>query len=285
MAKDGQNSNYDTPSYYCKSRKQHPVRFTRGYGSLRMRPFVREPLQCFNCQKFGHQARTCRSGHRWETRIEPVQGQQKSHTKVRKLWTGACHHQSALPQETGSREQSKDFAHTITENTYNQTSQQKPSPHSIEKRMGNTDRTGSGITALFRKNINSTNQNHRGTNESKYQTTKTNSKELNTKNNAEQEVGTGKGGILPTTNDQCLDKVLRTINEGVSGSYVSELDKIVTFRTIGQSIPTSQLGTNTTNRRRTNGRCPRYNTHCTHRCNISTQEDFYREHLSSTCTQ
>ena len=41
--------------------KQHPVRFTRGYGSFRMRPFVREPLQCFNCQKFGHQARTCRS--------------------------------------------------------------------------------------------------------------------------------------------------------------------------------------------------------------------------------
>ena len=26
-----------------------------------MRPFVNRPLQCFNCQKFGHQARTCRS--------------------------------------------------------------------------------------------------------------------------------------------------------------------------------------------------------------------------------
>ena len=70
---------------------------------------------------------------RWKTRTEPVQGQQKSHTKVRKLSTGACHHQSALPKETGSREQSKDFAHTSTQNAYNQTSQQKPSPHSIEK--------------------------------------------------------------------------------------------------------------------------------------------------------
>ena len=41
--------------------KQHPARFTRGYGSFRMRPFVSRPLQCYNCQKFGHQARTCRS--------------------------------------------------------------------------------------------------------------------------------------------------------------------------------------------------------------------------------
>ena len=41
--------------------KQHPARFTRGYGSFRMRSFVSRPLQCFNCQKFGHQARTCRS--------------------------------------------------------------------------------------------------------------------------------------------------------------------------------------------------------------------------------
>ena len=66
-----------------------------------------------------------------------------------------------------------------------------------------------------------------------------------------------------------MDKALRTIP----------------FRTIGQSIPTSQQGTNTTNRGRTNGRCTRNNTHCTHRCNISTQEDFYREHSSSSCTQ
>ena len=41
--------------------KQHPVRFTRGYGRFRLRPFVSRPLQRFNCQKFGHQARTCRS--------------------------------------------------------------------------------------------------------------------------------------------------------------------------------------------------------------------------------
>ena len=121
---------------------------------------------------------------------------------MRNLWTGACHHQSALPTETGSREQSKDFAHTSTQNTYNQTSQQKPSPHSIEKLMSHTDHTRSGKTVLFKTIIYSTNHNHRGTNESKYQTTKTNSKELNTKKNAEQEVGTGKGGIRPTTNHQ-----------------------------------------------------------------------------------
>ena len=87
--------------------------------------------------------------------------------------------------------------------------------------MGHTDHTGSGKTALFRTTVNSTNHNHPGTNEIKYQTTKPNSKAFNTKNNAEQEVGTGKGGILLTTKYQCLDKALRTINEGVSSSYVS----------------------------------------------------------------
>ena len=107
-----------------------------------------------------------------------------------------------------------------------------------------------------RTTINSTNHNHRGTNESKSQTTKTNS------NNAEQEVGTVKSGILPTTNDQCLDKALRTINEGVSGSYVRKPEKTVPFWAIDLSIPTSQQGTNTTNRERTNRRCTRNNTHC-----------------------
>ena len=40
------------------SGKQHPARF-RGYGRYRMRPFVKAPQQCFNCQSFGHMARTC----------------------------------------------------------------------------------------------------------------------------------------------------------------------------------------------------------------------------------
>ena len=119
---------------------------------------------------------------------------------------------------------------------------------------------------------------------SKYQTTKTNSKELNTKNNAEQEVGNGKGGIRPTTNHQCRDKTLRNINNRVSDSSVSEPDKTAPFRTIGQSIPTSQQATNKTptKRGRTNGRCTGNNTYCTHQCNISIKEDFYREHSSST---
>ena len=38
-------------------------------------------------------------------------------------------------------------------------------------------------------------------------------------------------------------------------------------------------------RGRTNGRCTGNNTNCTQRCNISTKEDLYRKHSSSTCTQ
>ena len=41
------------------SGKQHPAGFSRAYGSYRMRPFVKAPQQYFNCQRFGHMARTC----------------------------------------------------------------------------------------------------------------------------------------------------------------------------------------------------------------------------------
>ena len=41
------------------SEKQHPARFSRGYGSYRMIPFLKAPPQCFNCQTVGHMARTC----------------------------------------------------------------------------------------------------------------------------------------------------------------------------------------------------------------------------------
>ena len=129
--------------------------------------------------------------------------------------------------------------------------------------------------------VNSTSHNQQCTNGRKYQTT--NSKELS----AEQEVGTGKGGNRPTTIHQWMDKAICTINEGISGSYVSEPDKTEIFRTIGQSIPTKQQATNTTPAKqgRTNRRCTGNNKHCTNRGNIPTKEDFNRNHSPSTYTQ
>ena len=41
--------------------KEQPARFTKGHWCFRMRPFVKGPQQCFNCLRFGHHARTCRS--------------------------------------------------------------------------------------------------------------------------------------------------------------------------------------------------------------------------------
>ena len=174
---------------------------------------------------------------RGTTRFGPVQGQGVSHTKVRKLWAGACHDQSPLPKETGSREQGEDVAHTSTNNA---TSQQEPGPHPTEKRMVLTDRTRSGTTALYsEESINSTRHQYRGTNGSKYnQTIKTNSKEIYTK--AEQEAGTSKGGIRTTTNYQCMDESLRPITSGVSVGYVSEPDKTTHFQDHRQTRNTSQ---------------------------------------------
>ena len=88
--------------------KQHPVRFTRGYGSFRLGPFVSRPLQCFNCQKFGHQARTCRS------KVQTCRYCAGRHGSVQckdnetcTLKCVNCRHQSPLPKETGSRKQSE----------------------------------------------------------------------------------------------------------------------------------------------------------------------------------
>ena len=39
--------------------KEHPPRFTRGYGSYKMKTFNPGLLQCFNCQKNGHLAVSC----------------------------------------------------------------------------------------------------------------------------------------------------------------------------------------------------------------------------------
>ena len=150
--------------------------------------------------------------------------------------------------------------------------------------MGLTDHTRSGKTALFRTIINSTKNKHLGTNGTKYQTTKTNSKELNTKrqNRKPEPIK-----VVPTTNYQCLVKTLRTINNGVSIRYLSEPGKTAPFTSFDQAAPTNQQDTNKTptKRGRTNGRCTGNNTNCTQRCNISTKEDVYREHSSYTCTQ
>ena len=154
---------------------------------------------------------------RGTTRIGPVQGQRDSYTEVRKLRIGACRHQSPLPKETGSREQSE----IGTQGKYNQTSQQDPSPHPIEERMDRIDHTRGG-----KATINTTNHNHPGTNGGKYQVTtvrkelktnggkcqtKTYGKELKTI--SEQETRTGKGSCRPSTSYQCLDKTTSAIND------------------------------------------------------------------------
>ena len=43
----------------CPLREATPGKVQQGYGSYRMRPFVKAPQQYFNFQKFAHMARTC----------------------------------------------------------------------------------------------------------------------------------------------------------------------------------------------------------------------------------
>ena len=74
------------------------------------------------------------------------------------------------------------------------------------------------------------------TNGSNYKTIKPNSKELNTKNNAEQKGGTGKGGTRPTTNHPCMDKAVRTINRPEEGLSSGKLESTHPSRTVTKSI-------------------------------------------------
>ena len=137
-----------------------------------------------------------------------MQGQRDLHTKVRKLWTVACHHQSPLPKETGSRKQSKDIAHTSTQSTYNQTSQQEPSPHSIEKRIQEVVKQSS------------TPQN----------TNIEEPMEVSTK----QPKQTARNSIAKKNTNAWTKPFVPSIT-----SYVREEDKTVPFWTIGQAIPSS----------------------------------------------
>ena len=147
---------------------------------------------------------------RGKTRVGPVQGQRESYTEVRKLRTGACHHQSPLPKDAGSREQSE----IVTQGKCNQSSQQDPSPHPIDERMDRIGRTRGG-----KGTINTTSHNHPGPNGGKYKGT-TVCKEVQT--TSDQETRTGKGSSRPSTSYQGLDKTTSAVDDGVSCSDVSK---------------------------------------------------------------
>ena len=135
---------------------------------------------------------------RRKTSLSPMQGQQTTDTQMCKLRTVARHFKSPLPKQNGSREESK-YRTSVTTN-HTKTGHHETSSHTTGKHMGHIDRTGSRETVLFMQTINSHNHthNHQANNGNKYKTIKAHSKELNTKNNAEQRVRTSKGGTRPT---------------------------------------------------------------------------------------
>ena len=169
-----------------------------------------------------------------------MQGQQTTDTQMCKLWTGTRHYKSPLPKENESREESKDCTSVTTNHT--QTGQQETSSYTTGKRMGHIDRTGSGETALFMQTINSHNhtRKHRANNGSKHKTIKTNSRELNTKNNVKQKVGTSKGGTRPQPTTNAWSKLfvpsMKEFPAATSANW--------TKRSL--SMPTNQQATNTT---------------------------------------
>ena len=118
-----------------------------------MRPFVKGPQQCFNCQKFGHHARTCRS------EIQTCRycaGRHHSHqckdNKQLTLKCANCGQEHATTSHLcPKRMEAKNKEKTAPASQRTKTGQQETSFHTTGKRMGNIDRTESGETALFIK--------------------------------------------------------------------------------------------------------------------------------------
>ena len=77
------------------SGKQHPTRFSRGNESQKMRPFVKAPQQCFNCQKFD--------------------------LKVFQLRRGSRNQQPCLPQNGSSNQEIKDSTSSVPDKVINRT--------------------------------------------------------------------------------------------------------------------------------------------------------------------
>ena len=144
--------------------KEHSARFTRGYRSFRMWLFVKGRQQCFNCQKLGHHARTCRSEiHTCRYCAVRHHSHQCKDNKQLTLKCANYEQEHATtsrlcPKRIEVEKKAKNAP--ASQRTTQKQDSRKPSTIPLFKRMGHIDRTGSGKTARFMQTINSHNHTH-----------------------------------------------------------------------------------------------------------------------------
>ena len=203
---------------------------------------MKGPQQCFNCLKFGHHAMTCSSEiQTWRYCTWRHNTYQCKDNKQQTLKSKKCGHEHATTSllcpkrmEAVKKANNRPASHRTTQKHDNR----KPAPIPLANAWATLT---VHEVVLFTPTINSHNntRNHQATNGSKYKTIKANSKELNTKNNAEEKVRTSKGSTRPTANHQCMEKAVRTINKGISCRFDSKQDKTFPFHPSNQCQPIS----------------------------------------------
>ena len=209
--------------------KQHPIRFTRGYGSFRMRPFVREPLQCYNCQKFcrycagRHPSNQCKDNKTLKC-VNCEQG----HATISQLCPKKLEAENKAPKIPTTKQVNINPAPIPLENACATLTVQEVEKQPFSEQPSTPQTTT--IEEPMKVGIKPPKQTAR------------NSIPKTIQNRKSEPV---KVVSAPQQTTNAWTK-LRTINDGVSGRYVSEPDKTVHFKTIGQSMPTSQQATNKT---------------------------------------
>ena len=224
--------------------KEQSVRFTRGYGSFRMRPFVKGSQRCFNCQKFGHHARTCRL---------------EVYTCIYCAWRHHSH------QCKDNKQRTLKFANCGQERATKSCLCQREWTPSRKQRLHkrhnepHTNKTAGhqllyAWVTLTVQEVEKRSFSHQPSIPITKPVTIEQPMEVSQKQSnptarssipkTDQIVGKCKGGSRLPTNHQCMDKSVRTINEGFSDSYVSEQDKTVPLSQSMQPITSHKNNTN-----------------------------------------
>ena len=252
-----------------------PRPFHQRIGSFRLRPFVSRPLQCFNCQKFGHQARTCRSEAQTcrycAGRHESAQCKDSESRTLKCVNCGQGHAATSrlCPKMLEAESKAKSSHKVSATKQVNRI----PAPIPLKNAW----------TVLAVQEVGKEPSTQQVTTIRDPMEVSTKSQQSVRKSKPHQTRKPVKVVAAPQPATKCLDKTTSAVDDGVSGSDVS---KPVPPRTIGQARPTNRQATSDAPRERgTNRRCTGDHTDSTHRCNIPVKEDFCREHSSSTSTQ
>ena len=242
------------------------------------------PLQCFNCQKFGHQTRTCRSEVQTcrycAGRHASTQCKDNETRTLKRVNCGQGHSATSrlCPKKLEAESKVKPAHKVSTTKQVNRI----PAPIPLKNAW----------TSLTIQEVGKQPSTHQTTTIGEPMEVSTKPRQ-SVRNSKPMEVSTKPKHTVRNSKpfqNRKPEPVVSTPQQATSAwtrpfvpsimEFPVAVSKSVPFRTIGQARPTSRQATsNTPTKRGTNVRCTGNHTNCTHRCNISIKEDFWNTRL------